>query len=1167
MVHVSVHSRRLVILDGATCAAFCIALLASAAASAADWPMWRCDAARTAVSMDDLPDELHLQWVRRLRPQQPAWKDEPALQFDAGYLPVVVGGRVLVGSTVNDRLTAYDLQSGRELWQFYTEGPIRTAPAACGDAVYVASDDGCLYCLDVKDGRLRWKFRGAAGDRRIVGNQRVISTWPCRGGPVVADGHVYFAAGVWPFMGTFVYAGDAESGRLVWHNDETSFTFRNLPHPGSTAFSGLSPQGHLTVAGDKLIVPGSRLTPAVFDRRSGKFLSYGEGTGPSATVSRIEEIASLRATPWFRTRSWLVATRGREIQLLDVSRHDAQPELIWKTKLEAEPWDLLAAEGRLLVVTREGAIRCFGAKEGKPIEYQVPLAEALKENAWTAMAREIVRLSRTEGGYCLVWGLKDGGLVEALLGQSKLHVVAVDRNPGKVDRLRRRVDKAGAYGTRACAIVADPMDVRFAPYLAGLITSEDPKAAGMGRRSAFIEKLFHPLRPYGGTACLALSSGDHDRLQKALSEADPPGVRLLRSGGYSVLRRDGPLPGSAPWLGQNADAGNTRCSRDDLVRAPLGVLWFGNALSNDLILPRHGEGPVEQVVGGRLFIEGADGLSATDVYTGRMLWTRRFPGLGRLYSSVKHQPGAHSIGSNFFATADAVYVAVGKSCHVLDPASGQTRQELGLPGGSKWQFLLMYEDLLIAGADPVIDPEQLPDRVYSPTSSRRLVVMERNSGKVLWSRKAQRSFRHYGIGAGRGKLFCVDRTSVEELKRLARRGQSPQETPRLFALDVRTGNAVWQTDRHVAEKLSYSEEHDVLVSHAAFRGEDGSVLWHHADKEEYLWFGKWGMMICGDTIYPQVRRSLDLLTGRQRTWRDASGRLREWKYLRSHGCGPMAGSRHLITFRSGCAGFFDVRHDGGTGNLGGFRSGCTSNLIAADGVLSAPDYTRTCSCAYQNRSSLALVHMPKAEYWTYGAIPTPGRIGWNFGAPGDRRAEDGTLWIAIPNVPDRMIRDGSFAWGRDQSVDPDYVPRSLIETDPKPPETFYLHSSRLSGGDGLPWVAASGMLGVRSLHLPLAGIDPAETMTVRLYFTEPEHELPGRRVFDVLLDGRPAIENLDVFQESGGKRRALVRELTGVTHSGRKADGLPGVEIALRARRGTPLLCGVEVFQQTELQQ
>jgi len=80
---------------------------------------------------------------------------------------------------------------------------------------------------------------------------------------------VYFAVGVWPFMGTFVYALDAESGRVVWINDSTSFTFRRLPHYGSVAFSGLSPQGHLAVADNRLIVPGSRLSPAIFDGRCG----------------------------------------------------------------------------------------------------------------------------------------------------------------------------------------------------------------------------------------------------------------------------------------------------------------------------------------------------------------------------------------------------------------------------------------------------------------------------------------------------------------------------------------------------------------------------------------------------------------------------------------------------------------------------------------------------------------------------------------------------------------------------------------------------------------------------------------------------------------------------------------------------------------------------------
>lgn len=44
----------------------------------------------------------------------------------------------------------------------------------------------------------------------------------------------------------------------------------------------------------------------------------------------------------------------------------------------------------------------------------------------------------------------------------------------------------------------------------------------------------------------------------------------------------------------------------------------------------------------------------------------------------------------------------------------------------------------------------------------------------------------------------------------------------------------------------------------------------------------------------------------------------------------------MLTFRSGAAGFYDLLNEGGTGNLGGFKSGCTSNLVVADGVLNVP---------------------------------------------------------------------------------------------------------------------------------------------------------------------------------------------------------------------------------------
>mgnify|MGYP002476918242 CR=1 FL=1 len=53
-------------------------------------------------------------------------------------------------------------------------------------SVFVASDDGLLYCLDAADGRLQWKFRGGPRNELVLGNERAISRWPARGGPAVA---------------------------------------------------------------------------------------------------------------------------------------------------------------------------------------------------------------------------------------------------------------------------------------------------------------------------------------------------------------------------------------------------------------------------------------------------------------------------------------------------------------------------------------------------------------------------------------------------------------------------------------------------------------------------------------------------------------------------------------------------------------------------------------------------------------------------------------------------------------------------------------------------------------------------------------------------------------------------------------------------------------------
>ena len=216
---------------------------------------------------------LHLRWVRDLPPPKPAWPDQPKMPFDAAPKPAVLGPTVFVPSTVTDGVTAYDLETGAERWTFTTDGPVRFAPAAWEDRLFVASDDGYLYCLDAAHGRLLWKFRGGPSDRKVLGNGRLISTWPARGGPVVADGTVYFAAGIWPFMGIFLHALDARTGAVVWTNDGDGSIYIKQPHQAD-AFAGVAPQGPLAVVGDRLLVPGGRSVPACYDRQTGKLLHY-----------------------------------------------------------------------------------------------------------------------------------------------------------------------------------------------------------------------------------------------------------------------------------------------------------------------------------------------------------------------------------------------------------------------------------------------------------------------------------------------------------------------------------------------------------------------------------------------------------------------------------------------------------------------------------------------------------------------------------------------------------------------------------------------------------------------------------------------------------------------------------------------------------------------------
>ncbi len=1175
-----------------------------------------------AVS-SDLSSTLYLQWVRDLPPLRGAWPDQPLLQFDVAYQPVVAGKTLFLASSRADGVAAFDAETGDALWRFFTDGPVRFAPFVWRDKVYFASDDGWLYCLGADDGALVWKFRGGPSDRKILGNQRLISTWPARGAPTVVEepngeAVVYFAAGIWPFMGVFLHALDARTGAVRWTNDGDGSLYIKQPHQVD-AFAGVAPQGQMAVVGDRLLVPCGRSIPACYDRRTGKLLhfrladdsKYGGGTDvvvaanffvngtgafdlatgkflggvgdhpvltgdllytctptelrtydvvqgrnilsgtntwrPSLTVP-FPEVQALTAAG-----SRLYAAAAGKVFAVERPRTAGKPRIVWQADVEGHPVHLLAADGRLFVSTLEGRLYCFGPDADEPLTHPLPVADETAPDDWPDKARDLLSRAGVRAGYCIAWGVGSGRLITELIHQSHLHIIAVEPDADKAEAFRVEMSKAGFYGDRVAVVLASPETVQLPQYLAELMVSEDLGSAGVVVGAGFLGKAFASLRPYGGAAFLPLGAEDQAQFTHLVGAENLANAKVRTAGEWMVLSREGPLPGAADWTHEHADAANTRVSRDQIVRAPLGMLWFGGP-SHDGILPRHGHGPQPQIVGGRLFIEGVDFLRAVDVYTGRLLWESSLPGLGIAYDNAFHQPGANAGGSNYVSTTDGIYIAYKTSCVRLDPATGVKTDSFAMPAFPNersrpdWDWLTVAGDVLIGGANPASGSRQ--GNASAVSASKRLVALDRKTGRPLWTLEAKTSFRHNAVCIGAGRLYAIDRPSSDQLDWLKRRGDSPTAKPRLIALDLHSGKEIWaDTDGVFGAWLSYSEKYDILIEAGrnardtlsdepkgirAYRGDRGNPLWFQAKYTGPA-------MIHGDMVLHDGG-GCDLRTGASTMRTDPlTGMPMEWAWARNYGCNTPAASENLLTFRSGAAGYYDLANDGGTGNLGGFRSSCTNNLIVADGVLNAPDYTRGCTCSYQNQASLALTPTPDAEEWTFfTARDVKGvvrQVGINLGAPGCRKGDDGTLWLEYPPV-------GGPA------------PRPTVSLSPTNPDWFRRHTSQVAS-DGPSWVGASGAKNLRSLTLTLSrNAGPARAYTVRLTFMEPDDLRGGRRVFDVALQGRPVLKEFDVSEEAGGRDRSVTKEFRGV-RAGR--DLTVTLTPAGPDTTSAPLLCGVEV--------
>lgn len=998
-----------------------LSCIIASSVSADPWRMYRGDAGRGSYTAETMPDSVTLQWTYKpAHAPLPAWPGEPRMPFDLAFQPVADAERVYFGSSADNKVYALDAATGQQKWAFFTGAPVRFAPALWKDRLFVVSDDGHLYCLRAVDGELLWKHRPGPGGRMILGNGRLISKWPARGGPAILDDIVYFGAGIWPSDKVYICALRAEDGEPVWINDTCGTEIMPQPHAKQLIDSGVSCQGYLAAAGDKLFVPTGRGVPAAFDRATGKFLynllfdfrTYGgsevvaaEGmffnsdlifnaadgkqlpftyrTGmalregalkspllavsPEYFYSDVYRMSRTKLlAPWsdeakradgtavkvervgLNVLSRFAPPGGGEKKALIVAGATAivggqgfvtaiavdDKKTLWTQKIAGTALGLAASTGRLFVSTETGCISCFarGDKAGATIEPKVA-TDAAGDASAVAAAKKIVEKTGITEGYCLDLGCGDGQLALELARQTKLNIYGVESDPAKVAEARKRLDAAGLYGVRVTIHQGDPAQMEYPNSFADLVVCANSLTGQVVPQ----QQANRCACPYGGVICTG------------------------KPGAMAISTR-GPLKGVGRWTHQYADAANTACSDDTVVKAPLTMLWFN---SSDQPMPgRHGRQPAPLFSDGRLFIQGMHDLRAINAYNGRTIWQLPIRNVGDPFNTMAKY-GTSVSGANLCTDGKTIYVRQDDRCIRVNATTGKIAGEFSPPADEDaprpiWGYVACHDGLLfgsVANEGHVVpgDYRRSLPRLYN--ESKSLFAMDAATGAVKWQYQAKDSIHHNAIAVGDKTLYLIDREmSKSDMLPYTTRATHP--TGVLLALDAATGKEKWRKAEDIfGTTLILSVKNDVLLmcygpgaTHQTLKSElSDQLAGFRASTGERLWTTKFKYttrpVVIGQMIYVDPA-AFDLRTGKRKE---------DFVFKRDgYGCGTLAGAANMLTYRASCLGYRDLSEDRGTRHFGGVRSSCWLSQVPAGGLVFSPDFTTGCECAYQMRACLAL---------------------------------------------------------------------------------------------------------------------------------------------------------------------------------------------------------------------
>lgn len=259
-------------------------------------------------------------------------------------------GRVYVANGYGV-VTALDPGSGKALWQKSLGAPVRAAPTANGDKLFVATVAGRFYCLSGSDGSEIWAVRGLPQQASLM-----TSTSPAVDGDIV----------VVPYPSGDLMALKIADGSAIWTE--------SLARTRSTSqLASMSDAARPAIDGGTVFAVG----------HAGRMIATNSHTGERIWSINVPGIQ----TPWVAGDTiYVVDTSG---QLMALARGDGKTR--WTANLpDSHTWSgPVLAGGTLWLVSNKGRLIGVDAATGT-VGNQVDLGDAVYISPVVAQGRMFV---------------------------------------------------------------------------------------------------------------------------------------------------------------------------------------------------------------------------------------------------------------------------------------------------------------------------------------------------------------------------------------------------------------------------------------------------------------------------------------------------------------------------------------------------------------------------------------------------------------------------------------------------------------------------------------------------------------------------------------------------------------------------------------------------------